>query len=198
MDLKALLSRASPPYAVGRGFVGIIERPSDKPLIAAIEMFAVAGGLESALSCDVIVAARGAVLGIPEGQASAWSRPAACSSSSPEMLLRVIAMELGVRRATPSTPSGVHALGLVNRLAEPGEAITVALELAEAIAANGPRPRSRQRSQSRMRPSTGRTPSSSPGRARSARVQLRMPAREIGSRLPRSALPCGWGVSARR
>ena len=54
------------PHVEGRGFAGIVERAPEKPLIAAIEGFAVAGGLEVALACDLIVAARGARLGIPE------------------------------------------------------------------------------------------------------------------------------------
>ena len=65
MDLKAFVA-GERPYAEGRGFAGIARRPPEKPLIAAIEGFAVAGGFEIALACDLIVAARGARLGIPE------------------------------------------------------------------------------------------------------------------------------------
>src|SRR6202007_1613849 len=65
MDLKAFVAGES-PWAGDRGFAGITQRASAKPLIAAIEGFAVAGGLEVALACDLIVAARGARLGIPE------------------------------------------------------------------------------------------------------------------------------------
>ncbi len=69
MDLKAFVSGES-PYVEGRGFAGIAQRASDKPVIAAIEGFAVAGGLEVALACDLIVAAKGAKLGIPEAKRS--------------------------------------------------------------------------------------------------------------------------------
>ena len=65
MDLKAFVAGES-PYVEGRGFAGITQRSSRKPLIAAIEGFAVAGGFEIALSCDLLVASKGARLGIPE------------------------------------------------------------------------------------------------------------------------------------
>jgi enoyl-CoA hydratase len=65
MDLKGFAEGAR-PWVGDRGFAGITRRSADKPLIAAIEGFAVAGGLEIALACDLIVAAKGAKLGIPE------------------------------------------------------------------------------------------------------------------------------------
>ena len=64
MDLKAFVAGES-AWVEGRGFAGIVQGPPRKPLIAAVEGFAVAGGLEVALSCDLIVAANGAKLGIP-------------------------------------------------------------------------------------------------------------------------------------
>ena len=76
MDLKAFL-RGESVAAGGRGFAGICERPAKKPMIAAVEGFAVAGGLEVALSCDLIVAGAGALLGTPEVKrgmiAGGWS-----------------------------------------------------------------------------------------------------------------------------
>ena len=135
MDLKAFVT-GERPYAGDRGFAGITQRAADKPLIAAIEGFAVAGGLEVALSCDLIVAARGARLGIPEVKRSLVAAGGALLRL-PRILPRTVALELALT-GEPIDAERAHELGLVNRLAEPGEALTVALELAETIAANGP------------------------------------------------------------
>jgi enoyl-CoA hydratase len=135
MDLKAFVT-GERPYAGDRGFAGITQRAAEKPLIAAIEGFAVAGGLEVALACDLIVASRGARLGIPEVKRSLVAAGGALLRL-PRILPRTIAMELALTGETIQAERA-HELGLVNRLAEPGEALTVALELAESIAANGP------------------------------------------------------------
>jgi enoyl-CoA hydratase len=135
MDLKAFVAGES-PYADDRGFAGITQRASAKPLIAAIEGFAVAGGLEVALSCDLIVAARGARLGIPEVKRSLVAAGGGLLRL-PRMLPRNIAMELALT-GEPIPAERGHELGLVNRLSEPGQALDVALELAGQIAENGP------------------------------------------------------------
>ncbi len=135
MDLKAFVA-GERPYAGDRGFAGITQRAAEKPLIAAIEGFAVAGGLEVALACDLIVASRGARLGIPEVKRSLVAAGGALLRL-PRILPRTIALELALT-GEPIEAERVHELGLVNRLAEPGQALAVALELAETIAANGP------------------------------------------------------------
>lgn len=135
MDLKAFVA-GERPWAGDRGFAGIAQRSADKPLIAAIEGFAVAGGLEVALACDLIVASRGARLGIPEVKRSLVAAGGALLRL-PRVLPRTIAMELALT-GDPIDAERAHALGMVNRLAEPGEAVQTALELAEAIAVNGP------------------------------------------------------------
>jgi enoyl-CoA hydratase/carnithine racemase len=135
MDLKAFVAGES-PYAGDRGFAGITQRASVKPLIAAVEGFAVAGGLEVALSCDLIVAARGARLGIPEVKRSLVAAGGALLRL-PRALPRNVAMELALTGDPIEAERGLE-LGLVNRLADPGKALEVALGLAGEIAVNGP------------------------------------------------------------
>lgn len=135
MDLKAFVAGES-PHVPGRGFAGIAERAAAKPLIAAVEGFAVAGGLEVALACDLIVAARGARLGIPEVKRGLVAA-AGGLLRLPKVLPRNVAMELALT-GEPILAERAAELGLVNRLAEPGQALTVALELAGAVAQNGP------------------------------------------------------------
>ena len=135
MDLKAFVT-GERPYAGDRGFAGIVERPAAKPLIAAVEGFAVAGGLEIALACDLIVASRGARLGIPEVRRSLVAAGGALLRL-PRTLPRNLAMELALT-GEPIDAERAYELGLVNRLTEPGGALEAALELAHAIAAGGP------------------------------------------------------------
>ncbi len=135
MDLKAFVAGES-PHAGDRGFAGITRRSAAKPLIAAVEGFAVAGGLEVALACDLIVAGRGAKLGIPEVKRSLVAAGGALLRL-PRVLPRGIAMELALTGEPIDAERG-HALGLVNRLTEPGGAVQGALELAETIATGGP------------------------------------------------------------
>ncbi len=135
MDLKAFVS-GERPWAGDRGFAGITQRAAVKPLIAAVEGFAVAGGLEVALACDLIVAARGARLGIPEVKRSLVAAGGGLLRL-PRLLPRNIAMEMALT-GDPILAERGYELGLVNRLAEPGTALETALELAGTIAQNGP------------------------------------------------------------
>ena len=135
MDLKAFVA-GERPHVEGRGFAGITQRAADKPLIAAIEGFAVAGGLEVALACDLIVASKGARLGIPEVKRGLVAAGGALLRL-PRALPRNIANELALT-GDPLDAERAHALGLVNRLTDPGEALQTAHELAETIASNGP------------------------------------------------------------
>ena len=135
MDLKAFVAGES-PYAGDRGFAGITQRAAEKPLIAAIEGFAVAGGFEVALSCDLIVAARGARLGVPEVKRGLVAAGGALLRL-PQRIPYHLAMELALT-GDPVDAERAYELGIVNRLAEPGGAVEAALELADAIVKNGP------------------------------------------------------------
>src|SRR4051812_46652879 len=135
MDLKAFVT-GERPWVGDRGFAGIVQRGARKPLIAAIEGFAVAGGFEVALACDLIVAARGARLGVPEVKRSLVAAGGALRRL-PRRMPYGLAMELALT-GDPIEAERAHALGVVNRLAEPGGAVDAALELAAAIARNGP------------------------------------------------------------
>ena len=135
MDLKAFVAGES-SWAGDRGFAGITQRPADKPLIAAVEGFALAGGLEIALSCDIIVAALGTRFGVPEVKRSLVAAAGALLRL-PRVLPRTVAMELALT-GEPIEAERAYEIGLVNRLTEPGETVARALELAEVIAANGP------------------------------------------------------------
>jgi enoyl-CoA hydratase len=135
MDLKAFVAGDDPTFG-DRGFAGCTRRAADKPLIAAVEGFAVAGGLEVALSCDLIVASRGAKLGIPEVKRSLVAAGGG-RLRLPRVLPRNVAVELALT-GDPIVAERAYELGMVNRLTEPGEALAGALELAGAIAGNGP------------------------------------------------------------
>jgi enoyl-CoA hydratase len=135
MDLKAFV-RGERPSTEERGFAGIVEHPPAKPLIAAIEGFAVAGGLEIALACDLIVAARGARLGIPEVKRGLVAAAGALLHL-PRRIPYHVAMELALTGEPIDAERGAE-LGLVNRLAEPGGAVAAARQLAAQVVANGP------------------------------------------------------------
>ncbi|HWX95567.1 MAG TPA: crotonase/enoyl-CoA hydratase family protein [Solirubrobacteraceae bacterium] len=135
MDLGAFVKGESPWFG-DRGFAGIAQRASRKPLIAAIEGFAVAGGMEIALACDLIVAARGAKMGIPEVTRSLVAAGGALLRLPRRMPYHVV-MELALT-GDPLPAERFHELGLVNRITEPGDAVDGALELAGRLAKNGP------------------------------------------------------------
>jgi enoyl-CoA hydratase len=135
MDLKAFVS-GELPQVEGRGFAGLTEYRSSKPLIAAVEGYALAGGFELAISCDLIVAAEDSKFGIPEvkrGLAAA----AGGLVKLPKQIPPRIAMELALTGDFISA-ARAYELGLINRTCAPGEALGAAKELAARIVANGP------------------------------------------------------------
>jgi enoyl-CoA hydratase len=135
MDLGAFVKGESPWYG-DRGFAGIAQRGARKPLIAAIEGFAVAGGFEIALACDLIVAAEGAKMGIPEAKRSLVAAGGALLHLPKRMPYHVV-MELALT-GDPLPAERFQEFGVVNRIAGKGEALEAALELASSIAKSGP------------------------------------------------------------
>ena len=135
MDLKAFLAGEETGLA-GRGLAGICQRPPRKPMIAAVEGWALAGGFEIALACDLIVAAENATFGIPEVKRGLIAG-AGGLLRLPRRLPPAIAMELALTGDPLSAPDA-HRYGLVNTVTAPGGALDGALALAARISANGP------------------------------------------------------------
>lgn len=134
-DLKAFV-RGERPYAGRRGFAGLVELPPEKPLIAAVEGYALAGGCEIVLACDLVVAAETAVLGITEVRRGLVAAGGGLLRL-PERIPYHLAMELALTGAHVPAPR-MAELGLVNRLVPTGGALDAALALAGEITANGP------------------------------------------------------------
>ncbi|KAF1032918.1 crotonase/enoyl-CoA hydratase family protein [Burkholderia sp. Ac-20384] len=135
MDLKGFL-KGERPSIPGRGFAGITEAPPGKPLIAAVEGYALAGGFEVVLASDLVVASETARFGLPEtkrGLVAAAGGLLRIQHQLPER----IALEL-VLTGDMLDAKRAFEYGLVNRLTPPGDALAVAIELAGKIAANGP------------------------------------------------------------
>lgn len=135
MDLKAFLA-GERPTVEGRGFAGIVERPPRKPLIAAVEGHALAGGFEIVLACDLIVASEDAVFGLPEVKRGLVAAGGGLLRL-PQRVPYGLAAEWALTGAQVPAAEA-YAVRLVNRLTAPGKAVQTALELAEQITANGP------------------------------------------------------------
>ncbi|MDG4668090.1 crotonase/enoyl-CoA hydratase family protein [Mycobacterium sp. 236(2023)] len=134
MDLKAF-SRGERVDVEGRG-LGFTQRPPVKPLIAAVEGHALAGGAEIALAADLIVAAEDASFGIPEVKRGLVAGGGGLLRL-PERIPRAVAMELALTGANLAAPRA-YELGLVNAVTPRGEALTTAVAMAQGITANGP------------------------------------------------------------
>jgi enoyl-CoA hydratase len=135
MDLRAFL-RGETPAIEGRGLCGITTTPPRKPLVAAVEGWALAGGFELVLACDVVVAARTAAFGVPEVKRSLVAAGGA-ALLLPQRVPRAVALEM-LLTGEPIDAERAAAVGLVNRVVDEGAALETAVELATAIAANGP------------------------------------------------------------
>jgi enoyl-CoA hydratase len=136
-DLKLINSgRAGEMNTQRGGFGGIVRRQRTKPLIAAVEGPALAGGLELALSCDLIVASNASRFGLPEVKRSLVAA-AGGVHRLPAVLPRNVALEIGLT-GDPISAERAYQLGLVNTLVDPGGALAGALDLAARITANAP------------------------------------------------------------
>ncbi|MBB5075193.1 crotonase/enoyl-CoA hydratase family protein [Nonomuraea endophytica] len=135
MDLKGFLS-GDFPVVEGRGFGGLAEAPPKKPLVAAVEGYALAGGFELALSCDVIVASEEAKFGLPEPKRGLVAG-AGGVMRLPRRIPYHVAMEIALT-GDHYPAARLYELGLVNRITPAGGALEAALELARKIAANAP------------------------------------------------------------
>lgn len=134
MDLKGFLM-GELPFVSGRGFAGLTEAPPKKPLIAAVDGYALAGGFEIMLSCDLVVANKDAKFGIPEAK-----RGLAAAAGGLVRLPRQIPPRLAMELALTGdfiTAGRAYEMGLINSVTE-GDALDGALELAARITANGP------------------------------------------------------------
>jgi enoyl-CoA hydratase len=135
MDLKAFLKGENVAIE-GRGLGGITETPPRKPLIAAVEGWALAGGFELLLACDLVVASEAARFGVPEVKRSLVAAGGA-AFLLPRRVPQAIALEM-LLTGDPISAARAAEVGLVNRLAPEGGALEGALELAQALAKNGP------------------------------------------------------------
>ncbi|WP_370032165.1 crotonase/enoyl-CoA hydratase family protein [Qipengyuania mesophila] len=133
MDLKGFL-RGESPSIEGRGFGGIVQKPPEKPLIAAVEGYALAGGLELMIACDLVVADAGAKFGIPEVKRGLVAA-AGGVMMLPDQIPERIAMELALT-GDFITAARAYELGLINRVTD--DALAGAKDLAKSIVANGP------------------------------------------------------------
>ena len=131
MDLKAFATEGPPV-----GFDTFLKNGAKKPLIAAIEGFALAGGLEIALTCDLLVAANNVRVGIPEVGVGLFAAGGALMRL-PRVVPYGVAMEMALT-GDPISAQQAHEYGLIARLSEPGKTVDVAIELATRIAQNAP------------------------------------------------------------
>jgi enoyl-CoA hydratase len=135
MDLKAFM-RGETPAIEGRGLCGITETPPRKPLIGAVEGWALAGGFELLLACDLVVASEEARFGVPEVKRALVAAGGA-AFLLPRRIPQALALEM-LLTGDPIDAARAAEVGLVNRVTPVGGAVDAAVALAEAIAKNGP------------------------------------------------------------
>jgi len=136
MDLKAF-GRGESVEVPGRGLAGLTRRPPDKPVVAAVDGFALAGGFELALACDLVIAGRSAVFGLPEVNRGLVAGSGGLIRIA-RQLPHVVAADIALTGRT-LTAEEAHRWGLVNELADDGTALTRALEVADGLGASSPK-----------------------------------------------------------
>ena len=135
MDLKAFM-RGETPVVGDRGLCGITQQQPRKPLIGAVEGWALAGGFELLLACDLVVASETARFGVPEVK-----RALVAAGGAALLLARRVPQAIALEwllTGEPFSAQRAYEAGIVNRLVPEGTALDAAVELAEQIAANGP------------------------------------------------------------
>ncbi len=133
MDLKRFERTGERPLDPQRGSGGLAWIPPRKPIIAAVDGYALGLGFEMVLACDLVVAASDAVLGLPEVKHGLVAGGGG-AMRLPRRLPRAAAMEM-LLTGRPCAAARLHELGLVSRLAAPGEALDMAVALASEVAA---------------------------------------------------------------
>jgi enoyl-CoA hydratase len=135
LDLKAL-ARGERASVDGRGFAGLVEAPPAKPLIAAVEGWALGGGFEIVLACDLVVAGTGAKFGLPEVTRGLAARGGG-AFRLPRRVPYALAMEI-LLTGTPITAERAERFGLLNRVVDDGAALASAMDLAALVTRNAP------------------------------------------------------------
>jgi enoyl-CoA hydratase len=136
-DLKEINSGNAGALSTKKGgFAGFVQRERTKPVIAAVDGPALAGGTEIVLASDLVVASTTATFGIPEVKRSLVAGAGGLFRLGRKIPLNV-AMELTLT-GDPIDATRAHHFGLVNRLVEPGQALDEAIKLAEQVCANAP------------------------------------------------------------
>ena len=135
MDLKAFAA-GQRPVTPGRGFAGLVQAPPRKPLVAAVEGWALGGGFEMVLACDLVVAADGARFGLPEVSRGLAARGGG-AFRLPRRIPHALAMEI-LLTGEPIDAIAAERFGLINRLTPDGQALDAALELGRLVARNAP------------------------------------------------------------
>jgi enoyl-CoA hydratase len=136
-DLKQMATDPGGMSTARGGFGGFVQRERTKPVIAAVDGPALAGGTEIVLACDMVVASRTAVFGIPEVKRNLVAAGGGLFRL-PRKIPRNIAMELALTGRLDFPAEQAHHFGLVNHLAQEGQALDRAQELAEQICTAAP------------------------------------------------------------